>query len=203
MLDRKGKKFNKLSALGFHSRRRREGPAVRSTYCNYWLCLCECGRLSLVDGSKLSKRRVKSCGCLNSKENQRKRKNSIGPEHPSCRDRTDRGRMARYSYKYYKKEAKSEGRDFEITRYEFYKTILKPCYYCGSPPLKRTVKIKNSKITGNFNGVDRVDNTKGYIRGNYVPCCKRCNFLKSDIPLRGFLEHINKIAQLHPIAEAA
>lgn len=43
------------------------------------------------------------------------------------------------------------------------------------------------------NGIDRVDNTQGYTLANAVPCCKRCNQLKSDMQLKEFLSQIERI----------
>lgn len=31
-----------------------------------------------------------------------------------------------------------------------------------------------------YNGIDRLDNTKGYTPENSVACCKHCNSLKGD-----------------------
>ncbi len=43
-----------------------------------------------------------------------------------------------------------------------------PCYYCGT---------SDSIIT-----LDRKDSMDGYTRKNTVPCCLRCNMIKSDMP---------------------
>lgn len=44
-----------------------------------------------------------------------------------------------------------------------------------------------------YNGIDRVDNSKGYIKGNCVSCCSICNTMKLSLNLEDFKEHINKI----------
>ena len=46
--------------------------------------------------------------------------------------------------------------------------ISNSCHYCGGP------------LNEHGSGLDRMDNSKGYIRGNVVPCCKDCNTLKSN-----------------------
>jgi tryptophan 2,3-dioxygenase len=43
----------------------------------------------------------------------------------------------------------------------------KQCEYCGQNPSK---------------GIDRKDSSKGHTRENSVPCCFRCNHVKSDMP---------------------
>ena len=55
------------------------------------------------------------------------------------------------------------------------------CYYClGSLPKASTA-------------LDRIDNNKGYIASNVVPCCRRCNVAKSDMTLREFVRWIQKV----------
>lgn len=60
-----------------------------------------------------------------------------------------------------------------------------PCYYCGG---------RDSEIT-----IDRKDSDGGYTRNNTVPCCFRCNTLKSDMPLEAWhrlVPAIRNIAKL-------
>jgi hypothetical protein len=42
------------------------------------------------------------------------------------------------------------------------------CHYCCGP------------LEAAGSGLDRKDNTKGYILDNVVPCCKSCNIIKGD-----------------------
>jgi len=64
----------------------------------------------------------------------------------------------------------------------------KPCNYCG-------------KL--NQDGIDRVDNSKGYESKNCVPCCSLCNTMKLNRSVSDFLSHIQKIinntAQIKPL----
>lgn len=64
---------------------------------------------------------------------------------------------------------------------EFYKNNIfnKNCYYCGD------------KYDGI--GIDRIDNEKGYIEGNCVPCCGKCNKMKQQMTFNSFIEHCKKI----------
>ena len=40
-------------------------------------------------------------------------------------------------------------------------------------------------------------NKKGYIIENCVPCCKRCNWMKSDMNKEEFISHIKDIYEKH------
>lgn len=41
-----------------------------------------------------------------------------------------------------------------------------------------------------YNGVDRLKNKGGYTEKTVVPCCARCNQMKSDLSPETFLGHI-------------
>src|SRR6266576_4644227 len=42
-----------------------QSPKTDKSYCTYWYCLCECGRLFEARGHDIRRRRQKSCGCQN------------------------------------------------------------------------------------------------------------------------------------------
>jgi hypothetical protein len=44
-----------------------------------------------------------------------------------------------------------------------------------------------------YNGIDRLDSSRGYEMGNVVPCCKQCNWAKNDIPYDEFLDWIKRV----------
>lgn len=82
---------------------------------------------------------------------------------------------------------------FELTILEFINIVKQPCFYCGN-----TNDIKRSGKYGlRANGVDRVDNTIGYIISNCVPCCKLCNFMKRDLTASQFIQHARKIVDFN------
>jgi len=60
------------------------------------------------------------------------------------------------------------------------------CFYCGSAPEPA-------------NGIDRVDNSKGYENGNVVGCCAQCNFAKNDLSVASFLAWVSGLAAQFPI----
>jgi len=69
---------------------------------------------------------------------------------------------------------------FNLTITEFAGIISQPCYYCG-------------ELQENFNGIDRLNNDKGYILNNCVPCCRMCNSMKHATTENQF---INKCKQI-------
>ena len=86
-------------------------------------------------------------------------------------------------YPLYRKSAAKRGIGFDITKKEFVALIVLPCVYCGQK-------------TGGFhprNGLDRIDNKRGYLADNVSPCCFVCNQMKGKMTVSEFLEHVRKI----------
>ena len=68
----------------------------------------------------------------------------------------------------------SVGLVFAKTKDDFANIIFKKCFYCGCEPSNSDKNFRTGEIT-KYNGVDRVDNLKGYVLNNCVPCCEKCN----------------------------
>jgi len=62
--------------------------------------------------------------------------------------------------------SKNNNREFLLTEEEYTEFTKKPCYICG---------YDKSRV-----GVDRFDNSVGYIIDNCRPCCTTCNCMKLD-----------------------
>ena len=84
---------------------------------------------------------------------------------------------------------------FELTREEFAGLICLPCFYCGDPPAERMINSYKAFMV--CNGIDRVDNTKGYTRDNCVTACKTCNVAKAALGQQEFINHCKKVASKH------
>lgn len=96
----------------------------------------------------------------------------------------------------YKRTAKTKGLKFCLKTDEFFIITKQNCTYCGCLPNKKVSSSwKNRKINGDYiyNGLDRLDNNKGYILSNVVPCCSLCNYLKRNLTVKQFKAHIKKI----------
>lgn len=48
-----------------------------------------------------------------------------------------------------------------------------------------------------YNGIDRVDNTKGYEETNVVPCCTVCNRAKMAHTQEEFFDRVRRIYEKH------
>ena len=96
-------------------------------------------------------------------------------------------------YKERKKGAIKRGLEWILTEEEFRSLTQQVCYYCGAPPYQR--RSHGVSLNGDYiyNGLDRFDNDQGYIHGNCVPCCGKCNHAKYTMSADEFLKHIIKI----------
>lgn len=94
-------------------------------------------------------------------------------------------------YNHYKRSAKERNLSFDLTKGQVRKLIEQDCCYCGQKPIARYTAIG---CAGEYewNGIDRVDNTKGYTVDNCVPCCKLCNFGKRDLTIAEFSSWIER-----------
>jgi hypothetical protein len=167
---------------------------------NYWTIIdfskekrkyhvkCICGNTSYVSSSTLKSGKSKSCGCMQKQNVHKKIKNS---NYLSIRKKI---------YGNYMRAAKRRNYSFDISFDEFSSLITENCYYCGQEPnmtykYGRTTKINQFIEYDEFkyNGVDRIDNTKGYTDDNCVSCCKICNNSKSTLDLSEWKEWIEKV----------
>ena len=73
LIDLTGKRFGKLTVISKNAVRRTKGGQRITT----WLCQCDCGNTTIVDGQKLRRGHTTSCGC-NVHENSSKKKDIVG-----------------------------------------------------------------------------------------------------------------------------
>lgn len=93
----------------------------------------------------------------------------------------------------YKKGATSRGLSFELSKEEFKEIVGMNCFYCGDAP--KNVIVGSKRINGGFrySGIDRVDNSMGYLKTNIVACCRTCNVSKNNHSKDDFLDWIKRV----------
>lgn len=143
-----------------------------------WLCQCDCGEKRAIPGCRLRKGGARSCG------------------HSKYRGVLKGEAAFNTLFSEYRYTAKKYNRTWNIPR-ELFKTLTsKSCFYCGNPPSqKRLVHKKRYNGIYLFNGLDRVDNSKGYTPENVVPCCIICNRAKNNMPQVDFFDWIQRISK--------
>jgi hypothetical protein len=156
----------------------------RSSYGNHWLFECICGNTveRLVTRVKDMVRQgyKPSCGCWG--------KTTINWLEAN-RDRI---------ITVYKRNAEARGLEYSLSLEDAMEVFKRPCYYCGEDP--NTIGDEcNKHCPFIYSGIDRFDNTIGYVVGNVVACCTKCNMLKRDMSYEEFIAVITKIARRHGI----
>jgi len=180
--DISGQKFGKLTAIKISEKR------YKTARCLLWDCVCDCGNTVAVPGTALRKGATKSCGCSRNTEESRgnqAKKRMIDSEVLAINKLIHR----------YKQSAEKRGYEWNLTFEQVQKIVHKPCKYCNTPP---SIHIDtSSKFRGKsellVSGIDRVDNSKGYVEDNIVPCCSFCNRAKNTLTEQSFFEWVKKV----------
>jgi len=145
-----------------------------------WFCKCDCGNHKVITSYSLVNGHSKSCGCLQKEKISQRFKKEF--------------KMASFNrlYTRYKREAKARNLKFDLTKLQFNDITKKNCYYCGTNP---QYIIKNEYQNGDYiyNGIDRIDNAKGYTVDNIAPCCGICNIAKRSMSKEEFLLWIERV----------
>jgi hypothetical protein len=89
-------------------------------------------------------------------------------------------------FKKYQSNAVARNKSFELSFEQAKAMFTSPCHYCKKP-------AKLNEYNG-LNGIDRVDNSRGYHLDNTVPCCKVCNYMKGVLDMDEFLVHCKRVA---------
>lgn len=173
-----GKKFGKLVVLH---------KSTNKTNRVYWVCKCECGIQKDIDGCHLRSGQTKSCGCS---------WYSHGNKNVSWKGHGD---IPKLIFNRIKNNAYQRNYEFSLTIEDLWELFLlqnKKCTLTGL--LLDFTHGRNRKHKGTAS-LDRIDSTKGYVKGNVQWIHKDVNWMKQDYSLKYFLEMCSKITNHHKI----
>lgn len=137
-----------------------------------WVCSCECGKVTKVATGDLKRRPNITCGC----GRLARLREQVGVKNPAYKNGSycaENRKFAAYKYRADKKEIA-----FDLSKETFDTLVNGSCAYCGLLQC---------------GGVDRVENSLGYIEGNCVGACSKCNRMKNSHGKQDFLSHIQNI----------
>ena len=170
-----GKQFDRLKVAAKADFKSKYGDIM-------WVCQCDCGNVVTVAGKDLKSRHTRTCGC------SRKRPKGVASFNKLYGD--------------YSRNAERREIKFELTKEQFAALTKQDCHYCGVKPEKARKSRPGENGEYIYNGIDRVDNSKGYTADNVVPCCELCNKAKNKYGLEVFETWLKRIAlQWYPIAK--
>lgn len=149
-----------------------------------WKFRCDCGVEVVRKLMNVRSGDTKSCGCQ-----QRRAQHLAG-----VRIRLAEGESSfRALFDDYRRRAKRRGVVFDLDIDGFRSLTTAPCYYCNAKPRQRKMASSESFGAYQYNGLDRLDNTCGYVAGNVAPCCGTCNRAKGVMPVHEFLDWVRRV----------
>jgi len=170
VIDEIGNIYSKLKVV--------ERSGMSKNGCVTWLCICECGNTIIIAGTNLRSHSCTSCGCA------RFLPPGVSALHSIIR--------------IYKYNAKTRGLVWTLTKEQAIKLFDANCYYCGAAPSNVGTGSEGNS-TYIYSGIDRIDNSIGYLPDNVVSCCKMCNVAKNTYDVDEFISWVHRIASRHKI----
>jgi len=173
---------------------------VQSSYLDersdrFYVCLCDCGKLTNAKKHALINNLHSSCGC------------KAGALVATKLSLPDNEAQIRNIYSTYKYGAKRRELEFAVSLDTVKNLIFKNCFYCGSEPnsFRKSQRIlkPNQPAPLVYNGIDRINNNVGYTDTNVVSCCIICNRAKREMSYEDFLLWLNRIVVFRGAKNAA
>ncbi len=167
-IDLTGQRFGKLVALDFTYGTTGKRKDV------FWRCSCDCGREVVTSAGNLRSGNSNSCGC-----------SRVLPEN---------GAAINLLHGRYRRGAAERDFSFELSKEELRELVSQPCHYCGIEGGNTLKDKRENREPFRWNGIDRIDNSKGYVVENVVPSCRDCNFAKGPMTYEDFKGYLGRVA---------
>lgn len=172
-----GNKYGKLKIVSQY-----KDCADNKTYAD---AVCDCGN-SIVHRLLTDFKRGKTYGCAKcqylfnlGKVPPNKLSEGESSFHEICRS--------------YENGAKARHLVFELSKDDMRILFRGNCFYCGKEPQQCRKRRIGSNGEFRYNGIDRKDNTLGYMSSNCVSCCGHCNFAKNKTSFSDFIRWIRTV----------
>jgi hypothetical protein len=136
---------------------------------------CTCGKETIAVKGDVRAGKVNSCGCLRAELLGARSKGRTPPGAHSDKTLVSFHLL----YNSYKSKSRKHGKVFQLTKEEFRSFTKQNCHYCGRPPIQKIISTRGREPYV-YNGIDRKDNSIGYLLFNCLPCCKECNYTKGS-----------------------
>lgn len=148
--------------------------------------LCECGNIVVARGKDVKDEKIKSCGCLHSETSRNQGyKNRLEGSQAIVNNIWNR----------FNQNASRRNIYVGINKTQMEQFLKQDCTYCGSNS-SSTYKSKNNYCREYaYNGIDRINSSKGYVPENCVACCKYCNWAKNKQSVEEFEQWIDRLVK--------
>ncbi len=166
------KRFGKIVVLSFHHQNKNR---------RYWLCQCDCGNQKVLRTDCLKKSGIKSCGC------SRRGRNNI--RWKGCGD------ISKSVITGIKSNADKSGISFNLTLKYLWDIYKKQCKRCALTNDSISFGVNFRDYANKTASLDRIDSTKGYVKGNVQWVHKDVNFSKQSMSQQQFINMCKKVTQ--------
>lgn len=169
-----------------------------------YYCTCSCGKDTLALGYNLRSGNTTSCGCVR-KEQLAERNRVRLTKEPWLADmdlykrklgyrklRKGRGSNQFQTLPAAKEVHPGDALGWDLSLDAYKKLVTGDCFYCGQPPHQKPQGVITLAFGLKRNGIDRVDNEKGYTEDNTVSCCTSCNREKRGQSQEVFLSNTER-----------
>lgn len=174
--DYSGQKFGKLTVVCH------KGYASKNNKDSLWLCNCECGKTTVTRIRTLKNGATKTCGkCPKPK----------GKNHPCWRGCGD---LSKDLFNSYRHSAIARNLKFDVTIDYMWKVFLKQKGKCALTGWEIHFPPSHRQKTQKTASPDRINNKKGYVKGNIQWIHQDVNYLKSSLDEDYFLKICKAIA---------
>lgn len=149
-----------------------------------WKAVCSCGKIVKVKASALGKNGTKSCGCKRL-ANRKNHKNWVGHEeiHGYIWGQITRGGHCR-------------DLDFDITIEYAWDLFIKQDRKCAFTGLELSFPktLSRENVSTRTASLDRIDSSKGYVKGNVQWIHKKIQPMKMNMPDEEFIQFCKLVA---------
>lgn len=180
--DLTGKRFGKLLVLNY-------SHLDKNASHSYWNCLCDCGVKKIVRGQYLNRSTTKSCGC------------DLGYIYvESARRKTKPLEVTALSAIKFDLNKRNKKRGFvstDLSDKEILEIVSQPCFAMGCGITNdRNIRIRRrgGDVFYRCNSIDRIDNSKGYSKGNVRSSCIRHNIDRNNKTVEEYDEKLSERA---------
>lgn len=139
-----------------------------------WQCRCDCGNEKRVQAVHLKSGHTQSCGCSHY---------TYGETHKSWKGHKE---ISSRFFKSIVYNAKARNLTVTLTIQEIWDLFLKQNRQCALSGLPLVFSANHGRVQGTAS-LDRIDSTKGYVKGNVQWVHVTVNNMKWDVPQDQFL----------------
>lgn len=180
LVDRTNIRYGKLIAISRNTSKKYRKLGI------YWNCICDCGNKTVVYSGHLKTGHTSSCGC---------KSHSLLYNSKAWKG-YEKISGTYFNSIYY--GAKTRNLEFSITIEEIWELFLEQNRKCALTGLNISFSSKH-KLKDGTASLDRIDSSKGYIKGNVQWVHKTINLMKWNLEEKEFFAFCKLVKQYKKI----